>query len=160
MGEPPRGFSSNSLKSSKSGMSSNISIHKIPSNNYVDDHKAKIKRARTLKQEAADRVIEEDSNFDDSGSGFASDTPIAGKKGRNNENFGEAVIPQKRKIKKKQEDQESCQVNSISQSNIKVSGAGSVNEYTKKRVHISKIYPGMIQPKRRYYPTMRQKAIP
>lgn len=152
MGEPPRGFSSNSLKSSKSGMSSNISIHKIQAKDYTDDHKAKIKRARTLKQEAADRVIEEDSNFDDSGSGFASDTPIAGKKGRNHDTFGEASIPKKRKIKKNRDEQVSYQVASVSQSNI---GAGSAYDGSKKRVMLAKIYPGMMQPKRRYYPTMR-----
>ena len=101
MGEPIRGVSSNSMKSNQSFISSNISISRInqPRDN-VDDHKSKIKRAQTLKQEAADRVIEEGSDFDDSGSGFASDTPVAGfPKNRNVENFGEAIIPKKRKKK-------------------------------------------------------------
>ena len=128
---------------------------------YEDDHKAKIKRAQTLKQEAADRVIEEGSDFDDSGSGFASDTPVAGfPKNRNVENFGEAIIPKKRKMKQKH-DEMSYKLNSVSQSHIKgVSAAGSVYDSNKKRVAIAQLYPGMVQPKRRYYPTVRANAIP
>lgn len=106
MGEAPRGISSNSLKSSKSNLSSNISVQRIQANQYENDDKAKLKRARTLKQEPADRVIEEDSQFDDSGSGFASDTPIAGvkRKAADIESFGDAIIPKKRKIKKGREE--------------------------------------------------------
>jgi hypothetical protein len=81
IGEGPRGISSNSIKSIQSGISSIRDVSRIQAKEY-DDQRLKLKRAQTLKQETpvVDRVIEELSDFDDSGSGFASDTPVAGKK--------------------------------------------------------------------------------
>lgn len=165
MGEPIRGISSNSMKSNQSGISSmhSVNVSKIHQpRDYENDHKAKIKRAQTLKQEAADRVIEEGSDFSDSGSGFASDTPVAGlRQNRNVENFGEAIVPKKRKKKQDRHEETSYKLNSVSQSNIKgISAAGSVYDSNKKKVPIAQLYPGMVQPKRRYYPTVRAKAIP
>lgn len=131
MGEPPRGISSNSNHS-------NISIFQ---REYDDrDRKLNIKRAQTLKQNPADRVIEEGSDFDDSGSGFASDTPVAGLKRHKVDTFGEAMtVPKKRKLKKHPiEENTSYKIISISQSNIKgMSAAGSAYDSNKKRVKIA-----------------------
>lgn len=83
------------------------------------EDKLKIKRARTLKQETpADRVIEEASDFDDSGSGYASDTPVGGKKNKRqaNENFGQAV---KGNLNFEPSENISLGLNSASQCNLK-----------------------------------------
>jgi hypothetical protein len=114
------------------------------------------KRSHTLKQ-GADRVIEERSDFDESErSGYASDTPVAGKKSRKQDTFGEA-IPKKRKKKNKQEDA-SYKMISNSQTNIKA--GGSAYDSAKTKVTIAKVYPGISDPRVKYYPTIRANAIP
>jgi hypothetical protein len=164
MGDAPRGISSNSIKSNHSGISSIRDVSRIQANEY--NEKVNLKRAQTLKQEtpAVDRVIEEGSDFDDSGSGFASDTPVAGKKrtgGKSGDvdTFGEAIMRKKKEIPY----EESYKKLSASHSHVKVqaSAAGSVYyESNKKRAMISQVYPGMTKPKNKNYPTVRANQFP
>ena len=70
-----------SSNSNQSGLSS-IRDSKVSTKEYTEYNRQFPKRSHTLKQENQDRVIEENSEFNESGNGYASDTPVAGKKKR------------------------------------------------------------------------------